>query len=69
MDPESNFLENLETATFISFRKNVISNIINTDMSKHFNLLKKFDKNILEKKKNKQDFSFFFFQLVFNYFK
>eukprot|EP00828_Plagiopyla_frontata_P042444 TRINITY_DN6330_c0_g1_i2.p1 TRINITY_DN6330_c0_g1~~TRINITY_DN6330_c0_g1_i2.p1 ORF type:complete len:349 (-),score=60.56 TRINITY_DN6330_c0_g1_i2:192-1238(-) len=57
MDSENNFLENLETATFIAFRKNVISNIINTDMSKHFNLLKKFDKKILEKKKNKEDFS------------
>ena len=42
MIPENNFLENLETATFIALRKNVISNIINTDMSKHFLLMRKF---------------------------
>ena len=65
MDPENNFLENLETATFISFRKNVISNIINTDMSKHFNLLRKFEKKILSKKKNSQDFGLLFIFVFF----
>ena len=44
LTPNCNFLENMEISTFKTFRKNVISNIINTDMSKHFDLLKKFDK-------------------------
>ena len=52
MNPDCNYLENIEATTFKLFRKSVISNILNTDMSKHFDLLKKFDKKILKLEKN-----------------
>lgn len=50
--PNCNYLENMEISIFKMFRKNVISNIINTDMSKHFDLIKKFDKKICKKNEN-----------------
>lgn len=39
---EKNFLQNMDIETFYVFKKNVIHNILNTDMKQHFCLLEKF---------------------------
>ena len=43
----------------------MITNIIHTDMSKHFDLLKQFNKKIMKKKQQNQDSSFLFLLLLF----
>ena len=41
-EPELNFLSNISNSLFKTVRSNIISNILATDMKRHFDLLKSF---------------------------
>ncbi len=43
MNEKYNILENISDGLYLNFRKFVVSNILSTDMKKHFELLKKFE--------------------------
>jgi len=42
-EPETNFLANFSNEEFRNFRKLFISNILYTDITEHFNLIKNFE--------------------------
>lgn len=49
-DEKTNFLTSLDDEQFKTLRKCVISNILHTDMSDHFKLIKDFEAQLAEKK-------------------
>ncbi len=50
MNEKYNILEKISDGLYLNFRKFVVSNILSTDMKKHFDLLKKFETRLTQYK-------------------